>query len=396
MVRTEPDASAAPARQAVSRARADTAGPPACPGCGARGSEVGHQGELPLAGALLAQETRVCTGCGLVFERTLPDQDWASLYGTVWQRGALPTDAHRRLYANDARVIGPGEGRRVFEVGCGCGLLLDELARIGWRTSGCDPEAAAIELARSNGHDVGCELFAPRAELAADLVVLGDVLEHQADPRAMLAAARTLLRPGGRLYVRVPDLEALDLESFGDVFGLQHRVWFTRATLRELLAACGFEVEREGGLGRGQHALARLAEPRAMRVPSGESRRALALLRSYSAGLAERRARIGARLRALAGKDVALYGGGEHAQELRAFSALGALATRVVDGNPALWGTRCAHLAIEDPAELRRSPPAAVVVASRAYQDEIARGLADLAERGVEIVTLYPRAAATA
>ena len=48
---------------------------------------------------------------------------------------------------------------------------------------------------------------------------------------------------------------------------------------------------------------------------------------------------------------------------------------------------------IEPPEELRRSPPGTVVIASRAYQDEIARGLADLARRGVEIVSLYaPRA----
>src|SRR5262249_5847378 len=154
----------------------------------------------------------------------------------VWQRGATPSALQRELYAADARLLGPGNGRRAFEVGCGCGLLLDALARRGWRTSGCDPEAAAAALARAQGHDVRCELFEPSTVRVADLVVLGDVLEHQADPRAMLRAARTILAPEGRLYVRVPDLAAIDLDSFGDVFGLQHRVWFTRATFTEMLA----------------------------------------------------------------------------------------------------------------------------------------------------------------
>jgi 2-polyprenyl-3-methyl-5-hydroxy-6-metoxy-1,4-benzoquinol methylase len=365
-----------------------------CPGCGGRESEVAHVGELPLAGRRILQETRVCRACALVFERSEPDQDWAALYGDVWQRGALPSPAHRALYANDARVLGPGAGRTVFEIGCGCGLLLDELARSGWRTAGCDPEAAAIERARAHGHAVRCELFTPRPAERADLVVLGDVLEHQADPRAMLAAARAQVAPGGRLYVRVPDLEAIDFESFGDVFGLQHRVWFTRATLREFLASAGLELERGGTFGRGQHALARLVEPRAVQLPEGEPGKTLALVRSYSKALGARRARVATRLAGLRGRSVALYGGGEHAEELLAFSPLGALATRVVDGNPALWGKRCGGLAIEDPAALRRSPPDVVVIASRAYQDEIARELVDLAKSGVDVMALYPRGAA--
>jgi len=331
-----------------------------------------------------------------VFERTEPDQEWAALYGDVWQRGALPTPAHRRLYENDARILGPGNGRSVFEIGCGCGLLLDELARSGWRTSGCDPEAAAVEVARAHGHAVRCELFTPEAGDRADLVVLGDVLEHQADPRAMLRAVRGAVAPGGQLYVRVPDLDAIDRESFGDVFGLQHRVWFTRATLREVLASEGFELELGGTFGRGQHALARACAPRAPRLSEGEPGRSLAFLRAYSKGLRARRARFAERLSALAGRSVALYGGGEHAQELLAFSPLGKIATRVVDGNRALWGRPCGSLTIEDPVTLRRTPPAAVVIASRAYQDEIARELADLAVRGVELVTLYPRASAAA
>src|SRR5262249_36613165 len=131
----------------------------ACPLCGSADSEVGHVGELPLRAELVRQETRVCRACGLTFEGATPDQDWAALYGDVWQRGALPGKQHLALYANDARVLGRGDGRRVFEVGCGCGLLLDELARLGWRTAGCDPEESAVALARTRGHDVRAELF---------------------------------------------------------------------------------------------------------------------------------------------------------------------------------------------------------------------------------------------
>jgi SAM-dependent methyltransferase len=361
-----------------------------CPLCGREESEVAHVGNLPLCDALVRQETRVCRGCGVVFERSTPDQVWSALYGDVWQRGALPTAAHRALYADDARRIGPGNGRTAFEIGCGGGFLLDELARAGWKTSGCDPEHAAVELARSKGHAVDARLFEPRAELQADLVVLGDVLEHQADPRAMLRGVRASVAAGGRVYVRVPDLLAIDFESFGDVFGLQHRVWFTPETLRECLASEGFEVEIQGSHGRGQHALARLGTPRPWKRPAGEPERSLALVRRYARSLRARRVEVSDRLAHLAGGEVALYGGGEHAQELLAFSPLGKLATRVVDGNPALCGKPCGPFTIEAPESLRARVPNVVVIASRAYQDEIRAALADLELRGVEIVALYP------
>jgi 2-polyprenyl-3-methyl-5-hydroxy-6-metoxy-1,4-benzoquinol methylase len=364
---------------------------PACPLCRGTDSGLGHAGDLPLGDELLRQETRVCRACGLVFEATEPDQDWAGLYGDVWQRGAQPSGEQRALYAHDARLIGPGAGRRVFEVGCGAGLLLDELARLGWRTAGCDPEQAAVELARSRGHDVRAELFRPRSELASELVVLGDVLEHQADPLALLRAARSLVLPGGRLYLRVPDLLAIDFESFGDVFGLQHRVWFTAETLVECLALAGLEPVpgSPASFGRGLYALTSLAEPRPWRRPAGEPERSLEFIRLYARGLSARRAALGEGLGRLAGREVALYGGGEHARELLAFSPLGRIASRVADGNPALWGRQCGKLVIEAPARLREAPPDSIVIASRAYQDEIARELSDLAERGVEVIALY-------
>ena len=361
----------------------------ACPLCRERGSETAHTGAFVLCGERVSQETRVCLRCGMTFEVADPDVDWASLYGSVWQRGTRPSARHRALYAHDARLIGPGEGRRVFDVGCGAGLLLDELARRGWSTGGCDPEEGAVRVAREKGHEVRAELFDSDGGLSAELVILGDVLEHQADPLAMLAHARRALAPDGRLYVRVPNLEAVNFDTFGDVFGLQHRVWFTADTLSEMLAVAGFRVESSGCFGRGLFAMAARCEARPWRLPASEPDRSLETIRRYSRDLAARREGIEHRLRRLTGRTVALYGAGEHAEELLGFSLLGRIASRVVDGNERLWGRTCGGLRIEAPAALRSDPPESVVIASKAYQDEIAAELGDLAARNVEILKLY-------
>ncbi|MBW2282530.1 MAG: class I SAM-dependent methyltransferase [Deltaproteobacteria bacterium] len=363
-----------------------------CPLCRTDDSTVAHVGEFVLRGEGLVQETRVCNGCGMTFEVAEPEQDWSSLYGDVWHRGALPNAMQRALYQNDAELIGPPpctSAGRAFDIGCGAGLLLDELKAVGWQTAGCDPETGAIEEARAKGHEVYPELFRPLDEYQADLVILGDVLEHVPDPLALLEQVRRVVRPGGRFYVRVPDLEKVNYETFGDIFSLQHRVWFTADTLAEMLGLAGFAVRFTGTFARGMHAMTSSCEPRPWSRPAGEPERSLEIIRTYSRDMRARRTRIAARVERLAGRVVALYGGGEHAEELLRFSALGQIASRVVDSNDRHWGRPCGPLTVESPDHLRSEPPEAIVIASKAYQDEIAAGLADLVERGVEVVKLY-------
>ncbi|MER5885241.1 class I SAM-dependent methyltransferase [Streptomyces sp. NPDC001941] len=79
-----------------------------------------------------------------------------------------------------------------------------------------------------------------------DVVSMHHVLEHTVDPRAELAAAHTVLRPGGHLLIEVPNPES----PLGRVFGKYWVPWFqpqhlhfvTRANLCRALAEQGFTV----------------------------------------------------------------------------------------------------------------------------------------------------------
>lgn len=97
-------------------------------------------------------------------------------------------------------------GRTVVDLGCGGGLLAAPLAVAGARVVGVD--LARQALAAGKRREVatylpvaGDLLHTPIAAGAADLVLLADVLEHVADPRAAVAEAARLLRPGGHLFV---------------------------------------------------------------------------------------------------------------------------------------------------------------------------------------------------
>lgn len=99
-------------------------------------------------------------------------------------------------------------GRRALDLGCGGGLLAEELARIGLRVEGVDPSGPSLLTARSHAERSGLRVgyvrgsgeALPFADASFDLVVCCDVLEHVADLERVIAETARVMKPGG-LYV---------------------------------------------------------------------------------------------------------------------------------------------------------------------------------------------------
>ncbi|WP_265920080.1 class I SAM-dependent methyltransferase [Cupriavidus nantongensis] len=94
-----------------------------------------------------------------------------------------------------------------------------------------------------------------------DVIVMGFVLEHVDDPGLILTRYRRLLKPGGRMFVAVPNAKSmnrrlgLELGLIADIYSLNandialgHQRQFCRDTLRGLLHACGYSVLHEEGI----------------------------------------------------------------------------------------------------------------------------------------------------
>jgi 2-polyprenyl-6-hydroxyphenyl methylase / 3-demethylubiquinone-9 3-methyltransferase len=110
-----------------------------------------------------------------------------------------------RHFKLEASRGAPLNGIDLLDAGCGAGLFAEPLARLGADVVGVDPAPAAIDAARGHAEETGARLAYRAAtveELTAeerrfDVVSAMEVVEHAADPKAFVATAASLIKPGG-------------------------------------------------------------------------------------------------------------------------------------------------------------------------------------------------------
>ncbi len=188
-----------------------------CRLCGKRGtSEVGpvaatHHGKFHTDSFAL----QYCPHCGVVYLDPLPT---AADLKVLYEESEQFSDAHYTDPAQVDRILDyystalrnlqllPGGARRVLEVGAG----------LAWVSRACkavNPEIETVAQDVSNECSQNCpwvdRYFVGPVEALFDagrfdLISLTHVIEHLADPDAMLRLLSALLAPGGRLFITAP------------------------------------------------------------------------------------------------------------------------------------------------------------------------------------------------
>lgn len=169
---------------------------------------------------------------------------------------ALPPDksdnlgrVKRILEFAAGHLPGPAQEKRaptVLDVGSGLCVFLHRLKEAGWEGTALDNDPRLVQHA---GEVVGVKAvlgdFMELADLGQfDLVTFNKVLEHVADPVTMLAKSARHLRPGGLVYVEVPDGEAAAQEGpEREEFFIEHHHIFSPASLTLLAGRAGLGVE---------------------------------------------------------------------------------------------------------------------------------------------------------
>lgn len=120
----------------------------------------------------------------------------------------------------DVLAMIPAGARSFLSVGCGSGRTEAELVGRGCRVTGIELDAGAAAAARERGLEMldgdASEIDAQLAGRRFDCLIYADVLEHIADPVAVLRRHVALLAPGGCAVVSVPNFRHYSV--FRDLF----------------------------------------------------------------------------------------------------------------------------------------------------------------------------------
>jgi 2-polyprenyl-3-methyl-5-hydroxy-6-metoxy-1,4-benzoquinol methylase len=194
-----------------------------------------------------------CWGCGLVYLDPKPSTDELThFYNSAYH---YDCESYRKSAAAAERWLKPlaefcGEPQTILEIGCSYGFFLGAARRQGWKVAGVELGEYAAKYAREELHlpvRTGTLFDVPQEYSGSfDAVVAWHVLEHEPDPLGLLKRAHVLLRPGGIIGLRVPNMESLVARLAGPQWQWlsppEHIYLFSDHTLGRLLTKAGFEI----------------------------------------------------------------------------------------------------------------------------------------------------------
>lgn len=393
-----------------------------CPLCNSNDFDVARidsMASLTRAGSVsFPVVTVVCRHCGHVYSNPRMSSGELQEYYRHYYRedygDAEPSTEMADLYRMDAawieELLGEGGGRRALEIGSYTGHLLSLLSNQGWATVGVEPTTTAAEIARDRfGLDVHNCMFdqVPPPESDSekfDLVVMGAVLEHLVDPSHVLDRVHGFLKENGYLFVRVPNVARLILDSVGDIFTLQHPNMYSNESLRDFYRKSGFvEQSHTTHEGWDRHiiSMARRTERPAFSSTSFENRVLAKSIREHIADYGNRldaiRSAVDQRLREFwdpEPRPIVIFGAGNHTEFLFRYTNIRrARILALSDSNPDKWGEEVFGFEVVPPSEIDVRLPEAVVISSRAFQEDIHKSLAEQID--TQLVRLYDITAAS-
>jgi 2-polyprenyl-3-methyl-5-hydroxy-6-metoxy-1,4-benzoquinol methylase len=170
------------------------------------------------------------------------------------ERYPVKSDRHSS-HSQIVKQCGEGQGLRLLDVGCARGHLSTALTSQGWEVTGIEYDAADAAVAQENCIDVivgTAEDVMEAMNEKFDVIVFADVLEHFVHPEDVLSQARTLLAPGGRVVISIPNVAHLSVRlqllmgSFNytdrGILDRTHLHFYTKKTLKEMIVGAGLDT----------------------------------------------------------------------------------------------------------------------------------------------------------
>lgn len=203
-----------------------------------------------------------CTCCGLVYQSPRPTSvELEKHYGSVYEpyqvsRNFRNSSFIQRMLINSGlnskakMATQTKDTGKLLDIGCSDGMFLNYLhKKTNWIGEGVEINP---QVAKQAQDEFGLRIFVGQLEearfdnLSFDVVTMWDVLEHLPDPAGTLREINRILKNGGKLAIRLPNIESRDSSLFGKYWAgydsPRHFFVFGINTIREILERNGYKV----------------------------------------------------------------------------------------------------------------------------------------------------------
>jgi 2-polyprenyl-3-methyl-5-hydroxy-6-metoxy-1,4-benzoquinol methylase len=234
----------------------------ACPACGstqiqkiltAKDHTVSHQ----------QFEIWECSQCTLRFTQNVPS---AEAIGPYYQsenyishsdtkQGLVNRLYHivrRRTLKSKQKLVESASGTKtgqLLDVGAGTGAFLHHMQQQGWQVNGLEPDenARQVALKQYNLNLLPPDHLWKIAQGSMDVITLWHVLEHVHRLHDYMEQLKKLLKPGGYLFIAVPNYTSRDATTYGEHWAAydvpRHLYHFSPASMKQLIQKHGMTLK---------------------------------------------------------------------------------------------------------------------------------------------------------
>lgn len=138
----------------------------------------------------------------------------------------------------------------ILDIGSGTGAFLNTMQKASWKVNGLEPDTNARKKALElyNLKLDSSEKLYSLTPGSFDAITMWHVLEHVHDLHAYINQIKNLLKPGGKIFIAVPNHTCYDEEIYREFWAAydvpRHLYHFSPASIKELLSLHGLHVEK--------------------------------------------------------------------------------------------------------------------------------------------------------